>query len=103
MFPKPRRIENRGVLEAVRREPCLACPVKGQRYPTEADHITTRGAGGPDTLENVWPLCTEHHRMRHDKGLIFMAKNYPSCAKWLALHGRWEILDAVEADETKTH
>lgn len=95
MFHKKIREKSNAVLELVRARPCLACPTNGQRHPTEADHITTRGAGGGDVQNNVWPLCTKHHRMRHEQGLMLMVSCFPACAKWLVDHERMDILDAV--------
>ena len=98
-FPKAVRIKDEAVLVLVRRQRCLACPTGGQHLQTEPDHITTRGAGGGDTLDNLWPLCVLHHRTRHMKGLRFMVENFPACAKWLVDHDRMDILDACDALE----
>lgn len=43
---------------------CRACPPSVR---IEPDHATTRGSGGKD--DACWPLCTFHHRQRHDLGL----------------------------------
>lgn len=93
MFPKPRRIIDEDLLDDVRSLPCIACEPGEQRSQTDPDHLTTRGAGGGDTDVNCWPLCRDHHRERHAKGLRHMFTKYPSCRYWLELAGRTDILE----------
>jgi hypothetical protein len=66
------------------------------RMPTEAHHVTTRGAGGSDVAENVMPLCPEHHREWH-MGISPMLEKYPSVVYWLELAERTDVLDRVRA------
>lgn len=56
-------------LERVRGLPCWGCGLLGrdQRYRTEAAHVKSRGAGGPDR-RNTLPLCTACHRLQHTVG-----------------------------------
>lgn len=62
MFPKPKRVEDLGAIEAAWRRDngrCLMCgdPVRQ----TSVHHIVSRGAGGHDKLENLITLCRKHH------------------------------------------
>lgn len=93
---KDRRVVDRGLLATVRGLTCLACGPGRQREPTEPDHVTTRGAGGGDLYNNVWPLCAEHHRERHRRGLGHMIKTYGACRHWIELAERTDILARVE-------
>lgn len=81
------------LLKAVRTLPCLAC---GGR-PSDPDHITTRGAGGKDTAENVWPLCRAHHQERHLKGLGHMIERYRRCLAFLVEHKRVDIFERLKS------
>lgn len=50
----------------IREHPCLLC-----RYsfgPSEAAHVTSRGAGGKD-IGNMVPLCKAHHVSQHIIGI----------------------------------
>lgn len=65
---------------------CLVCG----RYPTDPDHIRTRGAGGMDFIRsgklivlNIWPLCREHHTERHAIGLDSFKAKYKACRDYL--------------------
>lgn len=86
------------LLAHVRTLLCLACGslTNPQIYPTEADHVTSRGAGGADTESNVWPLCRSHHRMRHQQGLGYMVDHYQLCRQWLIKASRTDVLDRIE-------
>jgi hypothetical protein len=73
-FPKG---VDEGFREHVRGLPCLLAgltspPCAG---PTEPDHVTTRGAGGADR-ENLTPLCSYHHGLRHTMGVRSFQKHY---------------------------
>lgn len=73
MFPKLKRKINKELLEHIRSLRCVAC---GSYPPCDADHLITRGAGGDDSLENLWPLCRKCHYARHYMGLTeFVKKN----------------------------
>ena len=89
---KIKRIIDQDFLDFVKTLPCIACTSE----PSDPDHITTRGAGGHDEATNVWPLCREHHVLRHLKGLRFMIQNFPSCRIWLENAGRHDILDKYD-------
>lgn len=95
------RVVDENILRAVRLINCLPCFPKEQTTPTEADHVTTRGAGGDDSYENVWPLCTEHHRERHQIGLLTFVRKYPILRRWLEAAKRTDILEKVGPEEKR--
>lgn len=90
--------EERMIMDAVRRQRCLACG----RYGSDPDHVTTVGASGltrfpgADSVLNVWPLCRVHHVERGSKGLGHMISKYPNCRKWLEEKGRWDVIERIE-------
>lgn len=106
MEKKTRKV-NKPLLEVVKRLMCLACGggpspsgisgINYKNYPirSDADHITTRGAGGGDEWDNVWPLCRKHHQERHFHGLRHMAEKYNECRRWLEISGRIDVLDRI--------
>lgn len=53
----------------VRTQPCCVClhECRAQTSPTEVHHEPPRSCGGRD--RDTLPLCTEHHRRRHDIGV----------------------------------
>lgn len=75
---------SKAFLASIRELACIAC---GKSGPSDPDHIATRGSGGKDTVENLWPLCRAHHRERHDHGLLHMSQKYSSCDAFLRLNG----------------
>lgn len=87
-FPRRAREENPKVLELVRNQRCIIC----NTYGVDPDHIVTRGAGGGDTGDNVWPLCRAHHTERHTKGLGTFVSTYQEAQDWLLRHERTDIL-----------
>jgi len=89
---KEKRIVDKELLRSVSQMPCLVC----NRYPSDPDHITTRGARGDDTPDNVWSLCRTHHQERHKIGLISLINKYPVLESWLLKYGREDILDRRE-------
>jgi hypothetical protein len=91
-FPKTPRIQDPELLATFRTFPCLSCGTK----PSEAHHITTRGAGGDDVPENLMPLCTYHHQQWHQKGPDFMITAYPKVRGWLEHWNRTDILDRAK-------
>lgn len=91
MFPKVPRIENEALLFDIRKQPCAAC----KRAPTDAHHVTTKGAGGGDTESNVMPLCREHHTLWHTTGASRMAKRFMGIYHWLLDHERHDIIGQV--------
>lgn len=91
-FPKAPRIQDPELLATFRTFPCLACPPNSQTLPTEAHHITTRGAGGDDVPENLMPLCTYHHQEWHSRGPGHMIRAYARVRSWLEHWNRVDVL-----------
>jgi hypothetical protein len=78
-------------LETVRGLPCLCC----RRSPCDPHHVTTRGAGGDDVAENLMPLCSEHHRLWHQKGPVYLFTTFPAVRFWLEAAGRQDVLEKI--------
>jgi hypothetical protein len=103
---KPKRIVDEELLETVRQLPCLACASidpDGARAALHDDgirshphHLYSRGAGGNDVPENLMPLCFNHHRMVHSKGLSVMAYYHPVIKNWLISAGWTENKNLTE-------
>jgi len=51
---------------------CFVCGA----YPTDADHIRSRGASGGDELKNLNALCRLHHIERHTIGIKSFFRKY---------------------------
>ena len=64
MFPKYTRDADPDVIERVRVRDRY-CQICG-RPTQDVHHITSRGSGGPDSVENCIGLCREHHSMAHN-------------------------------------
>lgn len=60
----------------------------------EADHVRTRGAGGPDA-GNLVPLCTVHHSLKHSMGIKSFSQ---AIGKDLAMEAKfyWEAYQAEQ-------
>lgn len=78
---KPVRIQNRKLLDTYHKKPCLAC---GQL--SDPCHIISRGAGGPDEVWNLMPLCRKHHSEQHQKGWKALASRYPKVYIFFKAH-----------------
>jgi hypothetical protein len=66
----------------------IRCIVTGQPNSDE-HHIYTQKAR-PDLKEEKWnriPLKHELHQMAHQKGMGYMAKNFPEIGMWLVDNG----------------
>jgi hypothetical protein len=87
MYPKKVRVSDPELLEQVRQLWCLGC---GQ-VPSDAHHVTPKGAGGDDVAENVMPLCRIHHGEWHQNPGKAISK-YPAIRYWLELALREDIL-----------
>lgn len=62
-FPKPKRIENRALLDEIKTRRCVVCG-RSPNHPTipmTPSHIRTRGSGGPDTDWNTVAMCMLCH------------------------------------------
>jgi len=84
------RIEDRALLDSVMLQPCAAC---GRKPPSDPHHLTTRGAGGDDTVENVVPLCRFHHTEYHKSGPGRMIEKYASFKLWLEKMERHDLIE----------
>lgn len=87
-FRKPMREVDAQLLEAVRKMYCAAC---GKGNEIHAHHVTSKGAGGGDTRDNVMPLCAAHHAFWHSKGVVETCKRFPGVLKWLHDNNRLEV------------
>lgn len=54
-FQKSKRKNNKDYIRWIHGWPCVVC----SRWPVQAHHVRTRGAGGGD--EQCVPLCADHH------------------------------------------
>jgi hypothetical protein len=88
MFRKPTTKKDKKLLEAIRKLPCSAC---GKVGPSDASHIRSRGAGGPDTAWNVWPHCRDCHMEWHRIGWQTFVIRWPVFGAKLVMAG-W-VLD----------
>lgn len=68
-------VDHRDIL---RNQPCEVCG----RYPSEPDHIRTRGAGGGHERKNLQALCRKHHTERHTMGLKSFVAKYHLPISW---------------------
>ncbi len=55
----------------------MKCCICGKRPPSDCCHIKTRGSGGPDVEDNVFPACRKHHQMQGAIGFIRMFAKFP--------------------------
>jgi len=86
MFPKNKRIENRELLNSYYGMRCLACRFRG----CDPHHLISRGAGGPDEVWNILPVCRIHHAEIHVVGLEKMAAKHILIFNFLKSHG-WKF------------
>lgn len=69
---KTKRFVSKKNLAMIRALPCFVC---GGR-PCDADHLSSRGAGGGDELANLQALCRLHHIERHQIGIKSFVTRY---------------------------
>ena len=93
-FPKPSRKSCPELIEKVRNMRCTVC----QTWPSDAHHITSRGAGGHDTGDNLMPLCQKHHTEWHQIGVGKMIMKYPPIFKWLENYERADVIAKAQAE-----
>jgi len=79
MISKPKRTVNKDLLKNITKLPCLICK---KNPPSDPHHMTTRGAGGGDTIGNVIPLCRPHHQEFHSLGRKRFMYKYDAIQKW---------------------
>lgn len=87
-FPKKKRIINKQLLEDVKDQPCICC----SKHPSDPHHLTSRGASGDDTEDNLLPLCRKHHTEIHQIGLKSMCWKFPKIKEWLVKMKRHDLL-----------
>jgi hypothetical protein len=39
-------------------------------------HVKSKGSGGSDTEDNLWPLCVKHHAEIHNLGVFTFCDKY---------------------------
>jgi len=66
---KQQRIVDPEAIEAARRPYCAKCGISRGVEHNQVHHIYTKGAGNPDTVDNLISLCVECHAKAH-AGLI---------------------------------
>lgn len=93
MLNKNKRTEDKELLETVRSINCIGCL---KDPPNEAHHVTSRGAGGDDSWDNVMPLCQACHYRWHLRGPGYMIENHPAIKTWLEMAGRQDVFDRIK-------
>lgn len=88
---KRKRIIDQELLDFIKTCPCI---ISGET-PSDPDHIVTKGSGGDDVANNVWPIAHRFHQERHLIGLITFINKYRACRIWLELAGRHDILEKL--------
>lgn len=84
---KKLRIKDKDLLGSVRGKKCLICT-----NPSDPAHIKSKGSGGDDTADNVFPLCRTHHQRQHQIGWGRFAKEFPIIYFELEKRG-WQIIN----------
>lgn len=64
----------------------MACGKSG----TDPAHIKSVGAGGDDHINNLLPLCREHHSEHHQTGWSKFIRKHPQVGYALGQRG-WEL------------
>ena len=95
---KNKRVVDKELCDRTKHTPCAVC---GQVPAGDVHHVTTRGAGGGDTKENLMPLCRAHHTEIHAIGYGKALTQWPRLHGWLERMGRTDILDRVKFKGTK--
>lgn len=70
-------------MERYRGLPCVVC----ESTETTADHVKTKGSGGPDKEWNLMPLCFFCHEEKGRVNIRVMAERYLQYRNWLKNHG----------------
>ncbi len=74
----------------------LPCAICGSKFNIDAHHVTSRGAGGKDVLNNLMPLCRRHHTLLHTIGIYEAIRRYPKIVSWLKNKRRDDIFGKYE-------
>lgn len=91
MFEKPKRYVNEDNIKLVQDRPCVCC----NAHPSDAHHLTTKGAGGGDHINNLINLCRKHHTEIHKIGLKKMCWKFPKIKEWLVQNKRFDLLERI--------
>ncbi len=86
------RVKNKQLKESFRSQPCLICD---STETTVGHHVTTVGAGGGDTTDNLMPLCHIHHAEIHSSRTSrkeFFEK-YLEARQWAEYHERFDLVE----------
>jgi len=83
----PRRVRNQTLAAFYRGRPCLVCGSTDDSV--AGDHIKSFGSGGECCHENMWAMCFDHHREKHDIGLTLFVERYPDLKGHLKSKG-WD-------------
>lgn len=92
MFSKPKRVKDKKLLARKRAEGCAVLDKDCVPFSIHAHHLTTVGAGGGDTEDNVIGLCVRHHQIIHNIGVRSMAKKYKRVRDYYIKIGRYDLL-----------
>jgi len=88
MFPKPKRVVDRNLLDSFHTRNCIACGRRG----CDPAHVLTRGAGNSDDETNVIALCRKHHTEQGQIGWRKFCHKFPSVELHLFAKG-WTFDD----------
>jgi hypothetical protein len=89
ILEKPKTKKNKQLIQAIRKLNCSSC---GKTPPSDASHIRSKGAGGPDTVWNLFPKCRDCHQEWHRVGWKTFIQKHPHFG--LKLVGSGWILDS---------
>lgn len=82
MIHKNKRIINKELCASYRDMSCAVCFRSGGGQ-VVGHHIKSKGSGGHDHSKNLIPVCNEHHREFHDKGLRHTVEKYETAREYL--------------------
>ena len=79
----------------------MSCQVCGKR-PVDPCHIKSFGSGGPDSPENIIPLCRKHHTEQHSKGWVTFVRRNQAIAWHLEQKG-WKVVNEFDGRQKLSH
>lgn len=97
MFQKRTRVVDEDLVDYVKTLQCVAC---GRSPGGQAHHVTTQGAGGGDTADNLMPLCYGCHTKLHKVGYFKMIQQHPGVLFWLQNANRDDVIDRCARKRT---
>ena len=81
---------------AIDNHECLYAFFNGEKL-SDAAHLTSKGASGKYTEDNIVPLCRFHHgAVQHQKGMCTFIDLYPQFKQLLIELGRTDIITKCE-------